>query len=66
MGRVKISQQENRTAASDLALREAVPTCKVDVWRRLTPVEQLRRSRKMRSRIPDPEMVLDRKLFPKP
>ncbi len=35
-------------------------------WRALTPAERLRRSWRMRSRLPDPEAVHDAKLFPRP
>ena len=53
-------------AAAPLRLAEAVSPYKVDVWRRLTPRERLRRSWQMRSRLPDLKAVHDRKLFPKP
>jgi hypothetical protein len=66
MGRAKISQPENSTAASGMTLREAVSPYKAEVWQRLTPAERLRRSWEMRSRIPDLKAVHDRKLFPKP
>ncbi|MCX8091944.1 MAG: hypothetical protein N3I86_13595 [Verrucomicrobiae bacterium] len=37
-----------------------------EVWLRLTPRERLRRSWRLRSRLPDLRAVHDRKLFPKP
>lgn len=39
---------------------------KEDAWRRLTPAERLERSWRLRARLPDPQAVHDRKLFPKP
>ena len=39
---------------------------KRDAWLRLSPAERLDRSWRMRSRLPDPAAVHDRKLFPAP
>jgi hypothetical protein len=39
---------------------------KRDVWIRLSPAERLDRAWRLRDRIPNPEAVHDRKLFPKP
>ncbi len=39
---------------------------KREEWLRLTPAERLARAWRLRERIPDPESVHDRKLFPKP
>jgi hypothetical protein len=50
-------------ATSVLNLNEAQSPYKAEVWRQLTPREQLRRLWQMRSRLPDPEAVHDRKLF---
>lgn len=47
-------------------LSEAQSPYKATVWRKLTPGERLRRSWEMRSRLPNPRAVHDRKLFPKP
>jgi len=49
-----------------LQLNEAQSPYKAVVWRELTPRERLRRSWAMRSRLPDPRAVHDRKLFPQP
>ena len=49
-----------------LTLNESQSPYKADVWRKLTPRERLRRSWAMRSRLPNPRAVHDRKLFPKP
>ncbi len=53
-------------ATSALTLNEAQSPYKAGVWRQLTPRERLHRSWQMRSRLPDPKAVHDRKLFPKP
>ncbi len=53
-------------AVKPLTSNEALSPYKATVWRRLTPAERLRRSWEMRSRLPDPRAVHDRKLFPKP
>jgi hypothetical protein len=44
----------------------ALSPFKAQLWLALTPVERLRRSWALRSRLPDPRAVRDRKLFPKP
>ena len=49
-----------------LSANEAISPYKAVVWRQLTPRERLRRSWELRSRLPDPRAVHDRKLFPKP
>jgi len=36
------------------------------VWEKLTPSERLRRSWRLRRRLPDPQRVHDEKLFPRP
>lgn len=36
------------------------------LWEELAPAERLRRSWKLRERLPDPERVHDEKLFPRP
>ncbi len=51
---------------AEAALREAQSPYKAAVWRELTPRERLRRVWAMRSRLPDPRAVHDRKLFPSP
>jgi hypothetical protein len=53
-------------ASSVLPSSEPFAPYKSEVWRQLTPRERLRRSWQMRSRLPDPKAVHDRKLFPKP
>jgi hypothetical protein len=53
-------------AATPQSLRDALSPYKAGVWRRLTPRERLRRSWQMRTRLPNPQAVHDRKLFPKP
>jgi hypothetical protein len=60
------AKQKNDDAATAMSLGEAVSPYQADVWRRLTPRERLRRSWRMRSRLPDLKAVHDRKLFPKP
>jgi hypothetical protein len=60
-----IRHHDEATTAA-LKLAEAISPYKADVWRRLTPRERLRRSWQMRSRLPDPQAVHDRKLFPRP
>jgi hypothetical protein len=47
-------------------LRDAQSPYKASAWRALQPAERLRRSWALRSRLPDPRAVHDRKLFPKP
>jgi hypothetical protein len=49
-----------------MRLSETPLPYKAVVWRKLTPAERLRRSWEMRSRLPNPRAVHDRKLFPKP
>ncbi len=49
-----------------MTVREAQSPYKAIVWRNLSPRERLRRSWAMRSRLPDRQVVHDRKLFPKP
>jgi hypothetical protein len=66
-----VTMNTNRDIAADhkvqpLELNEAQSPYKATVWRQLTPGERLRRSWEMRSRLPDPRAVHDRKLFPKP
>jgi hypothetical protein len=53
-------------AVQPLQLNEAQSPYKAAVWRELSPRERLRRSWTMRSRLPDPRAVHDRKLFPRP
>lgn len=45
---------------------EVLSPFKRDAWLRLTPAERLARSWRLRSRLPDPQAVHDRKLLPKP
>ena len=59
-------QQSSEDVAANQTLREALSPYKAGVWRRLTPRERLRRGWQMRSRLPDPKAVHDRKLFPNP
>jgi hypothetical protein len=56
----------SKEATSSLPLNEALSPYKAGVWRQLTPRERLRRSWRMRARIPDLKAAHDRKLFPKP
>ena len=58
--------QSGEDASANQMLRDDLSPYKTDVWRRLTPRERLRRSWRMRARLPDPKAVHDRKLFPKP
>ena len=62
------NRQSTEDSAADATLRETEATSpyKDEMWRRLTPRERLRRSWQMRTRLPDPKAVHDRKLFPKP
>jgi len=60
------NRKRHEDAASNQTLREAMSPYKAEMWRRLTPRERLRRSWRMRTRLPDPTAVHDRKLFPKP
>ena len=62
----RTNQPDANDPNSPLVLNEAQSPYKTEVWRRLTPRERLRRSWEMRSRLPDPKAVHDRKLFPKP
>jgi hypothetical protein len=62
----KATIQNGEAAPAAMSLGEAISPYKADVWRHLTPRERLRRSWQMRSRLPDPKAVHDRKLFPKP
>jgi hypothetical protein len=66
--KVIMSTSKNRTSTSNplAASSEPLFSYQADIWRRLTPGERLRRSWKLRSRIPDLKAVHDRKLFPKP
>jgi hypothetical protein len=48
------------------ALDAVLSPFKMDAWLRLTPAERLERSWRLRSRLPDPQAIHDRKLFPKP
>jgi hypothetical protein len=45
---------------------EAISPFKADEWKSLTPAQRLCRAWNLRSRLPDPDAVHDRKLFPKP
>lgn len=54
------------STVQSLQLNKAQSPYKATVWRELTPRERLRRSWEIRSRLPDPRAVHDRKLFPQP
>jgi hypothetical protein len=56
----------NLTPQIPLSSDAALSPFKALHWLALTPAERLRRSWALRSRLPDPRAVHDRKLFPKP
>jgi hypothetical protein len=60
------SKRDPNDTSSSVTLNEAQSPYKAEVWRKLTLGERLRRSWRMRSRIPNLQAVHDRKLFSKP
>jgi len=56
----------NPTPELPIRPEDALSPFKAQHWLALTPAERLRRSWALRSRLPDPRAVHDRKLFPKP
>lgn len=58
--------KEAREPGSSYGLGEALSPFKKDAWLHLTPAQRLERSWRLRARLPDPQAIHDRKLFPKP
>ncbi len=63
MHRLRNGHQQKRAFSKD---ESCLPTHITLVWENLSPRERLRRSWRLRYRLPSPQEVHDEKLFPRP